>query len=144
MQENEGLKKDLEKFEEESLKILKDRVKNEIVVEKGINMMFKVMPLPQPRVKDLAFQLKGEYEKIILVIGGVNNGKPHLTVLISDTLVKEFGLHAGQIVKEAAREIKGGGGGQPFFATAGGSETAGIEKAVAEAERMIKFKLEIK
>ena len=144
LQENEGLKKDLEKFEEESLKILKDRVKNEIVVEKGINMMFKVMPLPQPRVKDLAFQLKGEYEKIILVIGGVNNGKPHLTVLISDTLVKEFGLHAGQIVKEAAREIKGGGGGQPFFATAGGSEPAGIEKAVAEAERMIKFKLEIK
>ena len=76
--------------------------------------------------------------------GGVNNGNPHLTVLISDTLVKEFGLHAGQIVKEAAREIKGGGGGQPFFATAGGSEPAGIEKAVAEAERMIKFKLEIK
>ena len=51
---------------------------------------------------------------LILVIGGVFNNKPHLTVMFSDTLVKDFGLHAGQIVKDAAQEIKGGGGGQPF------------------------------
>lgn len=143
LQENEGLKKDLEKFEGESLRIMKEGVKNEIAVEKGINMIYKVMSLPQPRVKDLAFQLKGEFEKIILVVGGVTNGKPHLTVMISDSLVKEVGLHAGQIVKEAAQEIKGGGGGQPFFATAGGSEPAGIERAVAKAEKLIKFKLGI-
>lgn len=143
LQENEGLKKDLEKFEGESLRIMKEGVKNEIAVEKGINMIYKVMSLPQPRVKDLAFQLKGEFEKIILVVGGVTNGKPHLTVMISDSLVKEVGLHAGQIVKEAAQEIKGGGGGQPFFATAGGSEPAGIERAIAKAEKLIKFKLGI-
>lgn len=143
LQENEGLKKDLEKFEGESLRIMKEGVKNEIAVEKGINMIYKVMSLPQPRVKDLAFQLKGEFEKIILVVGGVTNGKPHLTVMISDSLVKEVGLHAGQIVKEAAQEIKGGGGGQPFFATAGGSDPAGIERAVAKAEKLIKFKLGI-
>lgn len=143
LQENEGLKKDLEKFEGESLRIMKEGVKNEIAVEKGINMIYKVMSLPQPRVKDLAFQLKGEFEKIILVVGGVTNGKPHLTVMISDSLVKEVGLHAGQIVKEAAQEIKGGGGGQPFFATAGGSEPAGIERAVTKAEKLIKFKLGI-
>lgn len=143
LQENEGLKKDLEKFEGESLRIMKEGVKNEIAVEKGINMIYKVMSLPQPRVKDLAFQLKGEFEKIILVVGGVTNGKPHLTVMISDSLVKEVGLHAGQIVKEAAQEIKGGGGGQPFFATAGGSEPAEIERAVAKAEKLIKFKLGI-
>lgn len=144
LQENEGLKKDIEKFEAESLKIVKESLKNERTVVRDINLIFKETDLPQGKVKDLAFQLKGEYEKIALVLGGVYGGKPHLTVMFSDALIKEYNLHAGQIVKEAAREIKGGGGGQPFFATAGGSEPEGIEKGLATAERLIKHKLNIK
>ena len=76
--------------------------------------------------QDVAYQLKGEMNNLILVLGGVFNNKPHLTVMISDGLVKDYGLHAGQIVKDAAVEIKGGGGGQPFFATAGGSDPDGV------------------
>lgn len=143
LQENEGLKKDIEKFEAESLKIVKESLKNERTVVRDINLIFKETELPQGKVKDLAFQLKGEYEKIALVLGGVYGGKPHLTVMFSDALIKEYDLHAGQIVKEAAREIKGGGGGQPFFATAGGSEPEGIEKGLSTAERLIKHKLNI-
>lgn len=143
LQENEGLKKDIEKFEAESLKIVKERLKNERTVVRDINLIFKMTELPQGKIKDLAFQLKGEYEKIALVLAGVFGGKPHLTVMFSDALIRDYGLHAGQIVKEAAREIKGGGGGQPFFATAGGAEPEGIEKALLTAERLIKHKLNI-
>ena len=70
-------------------------------------------------------------------------GKPSLTVMISNGLVEEFGLHAGQIVKEAAQEIKGGGGGQPFFATAGGSDPNGIDRAIEKAKKLILHKLNV-
>lgn len=143
LQENEGLKKGIEKFEAESLRIVKERLKNERSVVRDINLIFKTTELPQAKVKDLVFQLKGEYEKVAVAFGGISGGKPHLTVMFSDALVKEYGVHAGQIVKEAAREIKGGGGGQPFFATAGGSDPEGLEKAIAAAERLIKHKLNI-
>ena len=97
--------------------------------------------MPPANVKDSAFQLKGELNNLILVIGGVFNNKPHLTVMFSDSLVKDFGLHAGQIVKDAAVEIKGGGGGQPFFATAGGSNPEGVSKALERAEKLILDKI---
>lgn len=143
LEENEGLKKDIERFEAESLKLVKERLKNERIVIRDINLIFETTELPQAKVKDLAFQLKGEYDKVVLVLGGVYGGKPHLTVMISDALVKEYGLHAGQIVREAAQEIKGGGGGQPFFATAGGSDPDVVDNAIAFAERLIKHKLNI-
>lgn len=137
LQENEGLKKDLEKFEAESLKIMKERLKNERTVVRDINLIFKRTELPQAKVKDVVFQLKGEFEKVIAVMGGVTGGKPHLTVMISNALVDEYGLDAGQIVRSAAQEMKGGGGGQPFFATAGGADAGGLEKALEKAERLI-------
>lgn len=143
VQENEALKKDVEKFEAESLRILKEGLKNERWVIRDINLIIKKMEFPQAKVKDLAFQLKGEYEKIVLIVGGLTNGKPHLTVMISNPLVEEYGLHAGQIVREAAQEMKGGGGGQPFFATAGGTDPEGIERAMNKAEKLIKYKLNI-
>lgn len=140
--ENEGLKKDIEKFEGESLKIIKERLKNERMVVRDICLIFKNTPLPQAKVKDLAFQLKGEYEKVILVLGGVYEGKPHLSVMISNSLVDDYGLNAGQVVRDAAQEIKGGGGGQPFFATAGGSDPDGIEQALAKAKKLIMHKID--
>ena len=128
LNENEGLRKDVEKFTQESLRIMKEGWKNEKRVIRDINMIVKTVVMSPANVKDIAFQLKGELNNLILVIGGVFNNKPHLTVMFSDTLVKDFGLHAGQIVKDAAQEIKGGGGGQPFFATAGGSNPEGVRK----------------
>ena len=80
---------------------------------------------------------------MIFIVGGVFNKKPHLTIMISENLVKAYDLHAGQIVKDAAVEIKGGGGGQPFFATAGGSLVEGVENAITRAEKLISQKLHV-
>ena len=143
LEENEGLKRETEKFTKESLRLLKERLKNEKKVYRDINIIAVQLPLPAAQVKDMAFQLKGELEKLVFIAAGVTEGKPHLTVMISNEVVEDFGLNAGQIVREAAREIKGGGGGQPFFATAGGSDPDGIGKALEYAEKMIMHKIQV-
>ncbi|MDE6451850.1 MAG: alanine--tRNA ligase, partial [Odoribacter sp.] len=139
--ENEGLKKETEKFALESLKLVKERLKNKKRVYRDINLIVEQLLMPAAQVKDMAFQLKGEFEKVIFIGGGVMDGKPHLTVMISNSLVEDFGLNAGQIVREVAQEIKGGGGGQPFFATAGGSDPDGIERALDRAEKLVMHKI---
>lgn len=141
LEENEGLKKEVAKFAQESLKILKERIKNEKTVYKDINILVRNAELPVAQVKDIAFQLKGELDKVVFIAGGVFDSKPYLTVMISDNLVEEYGLNAGQIVRDAAQDINGGGGGQPFFATAGGSYAAGVEDAIAKAKKMIMHKI---
>ncbi len=87
-------------------------------------------------LKQLAYELRDQVENLIAVLAADLNGKPLLAVYIAENLVKEKNLNAGQIVKELAKEIRGGGGGQPHFATAGGSDLAGLEKALAKAEGM--------
>lgn len=143
LEENEGLKKETEKFAKESLRLMKERLKNQKKVYRDINIIVAQLPIPQAQVKDVAFQLKGEYEKVMFIAGGVFENKPHLTVMISNELVDELGINAGQIVREAAQEIKGGGGGQPFFATAGGSNPDGIDKAIEKAEKLVMRKLNV-
>jgi alanyl-tRNA synthetase len=87
--------------------------------------------------KNLAFQMKDIVDDLVLVIGNEANGKANLTVMISEQLTKEKGLNAGQIVREIAKEIQGGGGGQAHFATAGGKNPAGIENALKKAREII-------
>lgn len=141
--ENEDLKKETEKFARESLRIAKERLKNERKVYRDVNVIVAQLMMPQAQAKDIAFQLKGEYDKLIFIGGGVVEGKPYLMVMMSNALVDELGLNAGQMVREAAQEIKGGGGGQPFFATAGGSDPSGVEKAIARLEKMAMYKLNV-
>ena len=143
LEENEGLRKETEKFAKESLRLMKERLKNEKTVYKDINLIVANLSIPPAQVKDIAFQLKGEYEKVVFIAGGVSADKPYLTIMVSNNLVDDFGLNAGQIVRDAAQEIKGGGGGQPFFATAGGSYPEGVEKAIEKAEKLIRFKLQM-
>ena len=141
VEENEGLKKETEKFAKESLRLFKERLKMGMRMCRDIKVIVAQVMVPPAQMKDVAFQLRGEYDKFILIAGGVAAGKPHLTIMFSNNLVDEFGLNAGQIVREAAQEIKGGGGGQPFFATAGGSDPEGIEKAIKKAEKLVMYKL---
>ncbi len=85
------------------------------------------------QVKTLAFQIRNiQTEKLFFVAGCVNEGKPSLTVLISDDLVAS-GMNAVNIARDAAKEIQGGGGGQPFFASAGGKNPDGIKRAITKA-----------
>ena len=104
----------------------------------GIRVIQYEGNLTADQVKTLAFQIKNiNPEKLFIVAGCVNEGKPSLTVLLSDDLVAT-GLNAVNIAREAAKEIQGGGGGQPFFASAGGKNPAGISKAIATAIQAIR------
>jgi alanyl-tRNA synthetase len=141
LDENEGLKKEIEKFENEGVKLLKERLKADNQQINGVHLITHHLMLSPAQVKNLAFQLKGELNPLALVLGGIYNDKPHLSVMLSEDLVAQTGLHAGTIVREAAKEIRGGGGGQPFFATAGGSLPSGIDDAIAKAREAILLKI---
>ena len=112
-------------------------VKNRLIAEAkeigGMKVVKAVLPMPADAVKNIAFQVRQAIsEKLLFVAGSVNEGKPMLTVMISDDLVAA-GLKAGVLVKEAAKLIQGGGGGgggQPHFATAGGKNPEGLMSAV--------------
>ncbi len=96
----------------------------------GVKVVKAIIPMSADVVKDIAFQLKGEIPaNLFVVIGSVDNNKPMLTVMISEDLVKA-GQNAGKLVREAAKLIQGGGGGQPHFATAGGKNPDGLNAAV--------------
>jgi alanyl-tRNA synthetase len=88
-------------------------------------------------LKKLSFELKNEIDNLVAVLAADIDGKPQLAIVVSDLLVKEKGIHAGKMVKELAREIKGGGGGQPFYATAGGKDPSGLPIVLDKAEILI-------
>ncbi|MCF8297406.1 MAG: alanine--tRNA ligase [Saprospiraceae bacterium] len=110
------------------------------LVEKinGINFIAHKVSLDAASIKDLAFKMKENLENLFLIIGSDDNGKASLTIIISENLVKERGLNAGKIIREIAKEINGGGGGQAHFATAGGTNPDGIINALKKAEEFVK------
>ena len=88
-------------------------------------------------VKDLLFQIKNEKGDIAAIIGVGQGEKVQIAIAFSDDLAKAKGWHAGNMVREVAKEIKGGGGGQPFFATAGGSDPSGLDNAIEKAKTLL-------
>ena len=130
IEENAGLKKQVEDYMKEKEASLKERLLKNIQEIHGIKVIKFCAPLPAEVVKNIAFQLRGEItENLFFVAGSLDHGKPMLTVMVSDNLVAG-GLKAGNLVKEAAKLIQGGGGGQPHFATAGGKNTDGLNAAI--------------
>ncbi len=130
IEENAGLRKQVEDFMKEKEAEVKERLIAEAKEMGGMKVVKAVLPMPAEAVKNIAFQVRQAIpEKLLCVIGSVHEGKPMLTVMISDDLVAA-GLKAGALVKEAARLIQGGGGGQPHFATAGGKNPEGLISAV--------------
>ena len=128
--ENAGLKKQLEEFMKEKAAALKNELIANAKEMSGVKVIKTVAPISADVAKDIAFQLKGELTgSLLVVIGSVDGGKPMLTVMLSEDLVKN-GLKAGNLVKEAAKFIQGGGGGAPHFATAGGKNPEGLLSAV--------------
>ncbi len=128
--ENKELQSQVDEFKAQKAQELK-----KILIEKaqevnGVKVIAGVLPMEPQHVKDIAFQLRAQFpEQLLVAIGSEANGKPTLTVSISDDLVKE-GKNAGLYVREAGKLIKGGGGGQPHFATAGGKDPDGLKAAV--------------
>ena len=118
--------------------VVKERLLANITEVEGINVIAQKVDLgDSSAIKDLAFQLKAQVDNLFLVLGAEVNGKPNLTIVVSEELAKAKDLHAGNIVREAAKEMRGGGGGQPFFATAGGSYVDGIEAAIEKAKSFL-------
>jgi alanyl-tRNA synthetase len=136
--EKADLLKKLEVFENEKTIAIKTNIKSEIRNSNGVNVLIQLITISNAeQLKNLSFQLKTEVENLFCALGCVLNEKPMLSVIISDNLVKEKALHAGNIIKELAKEIKGGGGGQPFYATAGGNDVNGLQAALEKAKGLI-------
>lgn len=129
--ENEEKERELREYVKEKTEQLKQRIIDKKQDIHGITLFKVVMPMgPVDVVKDIAYQLKGQFpEKMMFVAGIAADGKPSLTVMLTDDLVAG-GLHAGNMIREAAKLIQGGGGGQPHFATAGGKNPDGVIAAV--------------
>lgn len=130
MAKNNSLQKEIEQLQREKAMSLKKELKEALHEVDGVTILGKVVPLDGGSIKDILFQLKGEHKSFFGVLGGIQDDKCTLSIILSDDLVKDRGLHAGNMVREAASLIQGGGGGQPFFATAGGKNPKGLEEAV--------------
>ncbi len=138
LDENGALKKEIEKSITEKSLALKSDLEAKIQQVGDINFLATIVDLPNAEaVKTLAYAIKGGVSNLFLVIGAEFDGKPSLTVVISDELAKEKGLNAGHIVRDLAKDIQGGGGGQPFYATAGGKHAAGLKIAIERAKEFI-------
>ena len=128
--ENKELQNQVGEFRSMTAQELKQKMVGSAREMNGVKVISGVMPLDAQSVKDVVFQLRNQFpEKLLVAIGCAENGKPTLTVSLSDDIVAE-GKSAGQIVREAAKLMQGGGGGQPHFATAGGKDPDGLAAAI--------------
>ena len=134
---NSKLGKEIEKLNAAKAGDLKAELIKEIKEVNGVNFLAKKVDLDVGGIKKIAFQLKSELDNLFLVLCNENNGKVNITILVSEELSKSKDLHAGNIVRVLAKEINGGGGGQPFFASAGGNNPAGIPKVFELAKKYI-------
>ena len=130
IEDNADLKRQVDDFKAQQAANFKNDMIQGVREVNGVKVFAGVFPLDAQSAKDIAFQLRAQFaENIVVAIGGVADGKPNLTVALSDDLVRD-GRNAGQIVREAARLIQGGGGGQPHFATAGGKNPEGLRQSI--------------
>ncbi|HEU0137835.1 MAG TPA: DHHA1 domain-containing protein, partial [Flavobacterium sp.] len=136
--ENVRLKKQLEALQKEKAKNLKEQYESELTEINGIRFLAKQVDLNPEGAKDLAYELGTLGDNLFLVLATAEEGKPTISCYISKELVASKGLNAGNIVRELGKFIKGGGGGQPFFATAGGKDASGITDALTKAENYIR------
>ncbi|WP_187260631.1 alanine--tRNA ligase [Pontibacter beigongshangensis] len=141
-EENKALQKQLEQFELKQLTTLKDSLASKAQALDGVNFVAeKVEVSTADYLKKLAFDMRQAVDNLVLVLAAEIDGKPQIAVMLSDNIVSGKNLNASQLVRELAKEIKGGGGGQPFYATAGGKDTAGLQAVPAKALELIKKSL---
>jgi len=136
--ENAKLKKQIEQLLKEKAKNLKGELATQLQDVNGVKFLATQVDLNAEGAKDLAYELGNLGTNLFLVLATAEDDKPMLTCYISKELVTEKNLNAGQVVRELGKYIQGGGGGQPFFATAGGKNAAGIQEALAKAIDFVK------
>jgi len=139
--DNQQLRKEIDKLKKEKAQFIQAQLKNEFEDLGKIKFLAKELDLDSATIKDLLFSFGKELDGIVAVVGTKQNNKAVISIFISKDLVEKYGLHAGNIVREAAKEIQGGGGGQPFFATAGGKNPSGLQNALAKAKELVVEKI---
>ncbi len=138
LEENSELQKQLQQLLKEKAGMIKKELVSKIQKKDGINIITEKISFDSAEeIKNLLFEIKNEVENCFVVIGAEVKGKPSISVIISDNIVKEKNLNAGNIVRELAKEINGGGGGQAFYAQAGGSKAEGLDSAINKAKTII-------
>ena len=131
IEEHDTMKKSIESFQAQAVERAKDRLVEKARIVNGVTVASAILPMSAQAAKDLAFKVREAIgENLLCVIGSEDQGKPMLTVMMTEDVVKDHNLNAGQLVREAAKLIQGGGGGQPHFATAGGKNPDGLSAAV--------------
>ncbi|NCC18350.1 MAG: alanine--tRNA ligase [Bacteroidia bacterium] len=136
--ENESLKESIENFQKEKTDSLFNQLKNRTEVFDGVNYIELNLPVSPNIIKDIAYRFKNHFNdnNFVFIAGSVFDSKPTLIIMLSQDLVQK-GKNAGSIVREASKLIQGSGGGQPFFATAGGKDTEAIQEAILKAKELI-------
>ncbi|MDR0802198.1 alanine--tRNA ligase, partial [Fluviicola sp.] len=130
LSKNNQLQKQVENFKKEHASLVKTDLKAKIVSKGDFAYLDAIIDLDAASVKDILFQLKGEVPDLVAVIGSKEDNKCALSILIGESLVSSKGWNAGNFVKSVASLIQGGGGGQAFFATAGGKNANGLNQAI--------------
>ncbi len=131
IEEHDAMKKDIESFQAQAVERAKATLIEKAREVGGVKVITAVLPMEAAQAKDLVFKIRQEVpESLLCAIGTVAAGKPMLSVMLSDDMVKDHGLNAGKMVREAAKLIQGGGGGQPHYATAGGKNADGLSAAI--------------
>jgi len=138
-EENRQLSGKINDLMKEKLMLLRDEISGSIENIHGINFAGRIVEnLDAGAMKDLSYLTRDVVDNLFLLLGAQQDGKAQLSLMISDELVKSANLNAGTMIREIAREIQGGGGGQPYFATAGGKNPGGLAKAIEKAKEMVK------
>lgn len=135
--ENANLKKQIEQLLKDKSKNIKVELKNELTNINGVQFLAKQLDLDASGLKDLSFELGKDCKNLFVLFAAEHDGKALLSCYISKELVSEKGMDAGKVVRELGKHIQGGGGGQPFYATAGGSYPDGIKEVLEKAKHYI-------
>jgi len=135
--DNQQIRKEIEQLKKEKAGFLQEKLQSEFENIGAVKFLARQLDLDSATIKDLLFSFGKKLNNIVAVIGSQNNGKAVISIYISKNLVDQYGLHAGNLVREVAKEIQGGGGGQPFFATAGGKNPAGLERALQKVKELV-------
>ena len=131
IEEHDAMKKEIEGFQAQAVERAAQRMVEKARDVNGVKVITTLLPMAPAAAKDLAFKVRAAVDgSLLCVIGSHENQKPQLTIMMSDDMVSDHGLNAGQLVREAAKLIQGGGGGQPHFAQAGGKNVDGLSAAI--------------
>jgi alanyl-tRNA synthetase len=143
LEERAALQKQVDALQNEKVQQLKNQLLEKVEAVNhnggpGHSRLVERVEVPNAdALKQLAYDLKAKVDNLAVVLGADINGKPQLAVMLPDSLIQDKKLNAGQVVKELAKNIKGGGGGQPFFATAGGTDLSGLDAALAQGKELL-------